>query len=207
MESKQPRQIEIFYSYACRDTYEVFEWLRRAQSEGVALDITWRPYAIQMGDDAGYWRRPWSEASSELRGFIVAEAVRRQSQEAFHRFHAALEAAVHEELLELAEEAVLLGAVENADVDVAPIRTAFEAPAEYARTAERSHQRAEAEYDIFGTPTLVFPNDQTLHVELDAIPPVEEARALFDHVAALAVKQPYVSRLERTTPAPERVST
>lgn len=28
--NEQPVTLEIFYSYACRDTYEVFEWLRRA---------------------------------------------------------------------------------------------------------------------------------------------------------------------------------
>lgn len=203
----QPRHIEIFYSYACRDTYEVFEWLRRARVEGLELDITWRPYAIQMGDDADYWRRPWEEASSELRGFIAAEAVRRHTpsaDDAFQRYHEALEAAVHEELLELAEEAVLLGAAENANVDTAPIRAAFESPAEYARAAERSHARAEAEYNVFGTPTLVFPNGQALHIELDAIPSADDARTLFDHVAALAVEQLYVGRLERTTPVPER---
>lgn len=183
-----------------------FLYERRAQPDGLDLDITWRPYAIQMGDDADYWRRSWGEASSELRGFIAAEAARRQGPDAFRRYHDALEAAVHEELLELAEEAVLLGAAENANVDTVPIRAVFESAAEYARAAERSHVRAEAEYGVFGTPTLVFLNGQALHVELEAIPPAEDARALFEHVAALATDEPYVGRLERTTPAPERVS-
>jgi len=51
-------QLDVFFSYACRDSYLVFAWLKQVEQAGVAFDVSWRPFAIQMGDDPGYWRTP-----------------------------------------------------------------------------------------------------------------------------------------------------
>lgn len=202
----QPMHLEVFYSYACRDTYAVFKWLRRVQASGVPLDITWRPFAIQQDDPHADWARPWADANSELRGFMAAEAARQQGAPAFRRFHDALEAAVHAEFLELGDEETLIGAAEQAELDVERFRSALQAPADLARAAQRSHARAEEAFGVFGTPTLVFPNGQAIHVELAAIPAARDARVLFEAVTALAIEQPYVGQLKRTTPLPARLA-
>ncbi len=80
-------QMEIYYSYACRDSYLVYAWLKRVEKSRQSLDIHWRPFAIQMDEPNAYWTQPWESANSELRGFIAAEAAKRQGSESFSRFH------------------------------------------------------------------------------------------------------------------------
>lgn len=197
--TNQTTQLELFFSYACRDTYEVFAWLRQVQAQGIGLNITWSPFAIQIENPLETWERPWPEANSELRGFMAAEAARRQGEAAFRRFHNALEAAVHEQLLELGEEETLAGAARQANLDMARFQADLRDPA-MAQLAQRSHRRAVEQFNVFGTPTLVFSNGQALHLELAEIPPKAEAAAMFQSVVALAVEQPYLAQLKRTTP-------
>lgn len=111
-------QLDIYYSYACRDSYLVFAWLKEVKKSGQPLEINWHPFAIQMDDLDQYWKRPWKLANSELRGFIAAEAARRQGSEAFLRFHDALEGAVHEQFLELGEETTLIAVTQQAGLDM-----------------------------------------------------------------------------------------
>ena len=84
-------QLDIYYSYACRDSYLVFAWLKEVKKSGQSLEMNWHPFAIQLDDPDQYWKRPWKFANSELRGFIAAEAARRQGSESFSRFHDALD--------------------------------------------------------------------------------------------------------------------
>jgi hypothetical protein len=106
-------RIDIYYSYACRESYLVYAWLKRVEQSGQPLDIHWRPLAIQMDDPNTYWKQPWATANSELRGFIAAEAARRQGSKSFSRFHDALEQAVHEQYLELGDETTLVSAAQQ----------------------------------------------------------------------------------------------
>jgi predicted DsbA family dithiol-disulfide isomerase len=111
-------EMNIYYSYACRDSYLVYDWLKLVEQSGQALEINWYPYAIQMDDSNEYWNRPWTTANSELRAFIAAEAARRQGNEAFLRFHDALEGAVHVHLLELGEKSTLNSVALQAGLDM-----------------------------------------------------------------------------------------
>lgn len=189
-------RIDIHYSYACRDSYLVFAWLRRVQQSGMLLDLNWHPFAIQMEDAAEYWQQPWETANSELRGFIAAEAARQQGPEAFLRFHAALERAVHEQLLELGDEATLIGAAQQAGLAVDRFQWAWHDPA-LARIAQHSHKQAVECRAVFGTPTLVFANGHAFQLELTEIPPETGALATFRAIESLAVEHPYMSQLKR----------
>ncbi|GAB4580547.1 MAG: hypothetical protein Fur0022_32890 [Anaerolineales bacterium] len=39
--------IQIFCSYACRDTYLAFAWLKEIQHQGISLELAWKPFALQ----------------------------------------------------------------------------------------------------------------------------------------------------------------
>jgi len=130
---------------------------------------------------------------------MAAEAARRQGETAFRRFHDALEASVHEQLLELGDEETLVGAARQANLDIERFQADQQNPA-MAQLAQRSHRRAVEQFNVFGTPTLVFSNGQALHLELAEIPPKDEAVAMFQSVVALAVEHPYLAQLKRTTP-------
>lgn len=173
-------QIDIYYSYACRESYLVYTWLNAVKKNGQPLDITWRPFAIQMDDPNEYWNQPWSTANSELRGFIAAEAARRQGAEAFLSFHEALEGAVHEQFLELGEESTLIAVTEQAGLE------------------KHSHMQAVEQWKVFGTPTLVLDNKHSIHLELKESPAEVDALETFQAFETLASRLPYSRQLRLT---------
>jgi len=190
-------QIDIYYSYACRDSYLVYAWLKLVQKRGQALDINWRPFAIQMDDPNEYWDQPWKTANSELRGFIAAEVARRQGNEAFLHFHDALELAVHEQLLELGEESTLIVVTQQVGLDVERFQADWHNP-QLAQAAQHSHLQAVERWNISGTPTLVFPNGNSFHLELSKIPLEVDALETFQAVEMLTITHPYISQIRRT---------
>lgn len=198
LKSSSTINLRIFYSYACRDTYLLFRLLREVQEQGQAVNIVWSPFAIQMDGDPDYWIRPWEQARSELRGFIAASAARQQGKKAFLAFHAALEVAVHEQLLELGDERTLLDTASLAGLDMDFFASAFRDP-ELARSVYESHQQAAQQYGIFGTPTIVFSNNQAIHLELVEDIPARRSLSLFRDIVDLGNVHPYLSKLERVT--------
>ena len=190
-------QLDIYYSYACRDSYLVFAWLKEVKKSGQPLEINWHPFAIQMDDLDQYWKRPWKLANSELRGFIAAEAARRQGNEAFLRFHDALEDAVHEQLLELGEESTLIAVTQQAGLDMDRFQADWHDP-QLTRAIQHSHIQGGEKFNISGTPTLVFPNGRSFHLELSEIPPAADTLEAFQVFETMALRLPYIKQLKRT---------
>jgi predicted DsbA family dithiol-disulfide isomerase len=153
-----------------------------------------------MDDDAGYWEHTWKDTSSELRGFIAAAAARQQGETAFRSFHDSLETAVHEQLLELGDESTLIGVAEQAGLDLMRFKSGWRDPA-LALEARRSHENANREHGIFGTPTILFPDEQAIHTELVEDIPIDRALKVFHHITSLGYEHPYISKLERITKA------
>ena len=162
-------KLDVFYSYACRDSYLAYAWLKRLQNNGQALTVEWHPFAIQMDDPVGYWEQSWAAANSEFRGFVAAEVARQQGYDVFLRFHDALEIAVHEQFLELREESTLLGAAQRTGLDIRQFQRGWHDPRLVSRVRE-SHLQAVEQFSVFGTPTIVLPNGSAYHVELGNVP-------------------------------------
>jgi len=191
-------QLDIYYSYACRDSYLVYAWLKLVKENGQSLYIHWHPFAIQM-DDPEDWEQPWETANSELRGFIVAEAARRQGREAFLRFHDALEQAVHEQLLELKDESTLIGAAQQAGLDIERFQEEWHDP-RLAKNAHQRHLQAVERWNVDGTPTIIFPNGRSYHIELNEIPAKEDSLETFRAIETLTISHPYIGQLKATYP-------
>lgn len=190
-------QMDIYYSYACRDSYLVFAWLKLVEKSGQAININWYAFAIQMDDSNEYWNHPWSTANSELRGFIAGEAARRQGHDSFYRFHNALEQAVHDELLELGDEATLIHAGQQAGLDMNRFVADWQ-DIQLAQTAQDSHIQGMEKFNISGTPTLVFPNGLSFHLELSKIPLQAHALETFNAITMLTSAHPYIKQLRQT---------
>jgi predicted DsbA family dithiol-disulfide isomerase len=190
-------QMDIYYSYACRDSYLVHAWLKLIQERGISLHINWRPFAIQMDKPSEYWNQSWKTANSELRGFIAAEAARRQGNEAFLRFHNALEGAVHEQLLELGEESTLIAVTQQAGLDMDRFQADWHDP-QLTQAVQHSHIQGGEKLNISGTPTLVFPNGRSFHLELSEVPPVADALETFQVFETMALRLPFIKQLKRT---------
>lgn len=190
-------QIEVFYSYACHDTYKVFKWLQHLEEQGEALELTWSPFAVEIASEQE-WQQPWETARSELRGFMAAEAARQQGAEAFRRFHQQLEQAVHETYLELGDESTLINAAVQAGLDMEQFQAVLRSDS-LARAAQQSHQRGVKDFNVFDTPTLVFCGSHSVYLELDQLIADNNTLSLFQMVKAFALEQLQVVQLKRTT--------
>ncbi|MEZ4666455.1 MAG: DsbA family protein [Anaerolineae bacterium] len=188
-------EIDIFFSYACRDTYKVFKWLHHLENLGEKLNLVWHPYGVEI-ESEHQWQQNWETARSELRGFIAAEAAREQGNDAFRRFHRFLEEAVHEQYFELGDEAVLIRVADRAQLDLAQFRADIQSPS-LAKAAYLSHQRGVTEFKIFGTPMLILDGHAPLYLEFMDVPQQSRARGLFQSIRALAVEQLDVIQLKR----------
>lgn len=189
-------RIEVFFSYACRDTYKIFKWLQHLEEQGEALELRWGPFAVEIESEQD-WQQPWETARSELRGFMAAEAARQQGPEAFRRFHQQLEQAVHETYLELGDESTLINAAVQAGLDMEQFQAVLRSDA-LARAAQHSHQRGVHQFKIFGTPTLVFCGSHSVYLEPGQPIADNNTLSLFQMVKAFALEQPQVVQLKRT---------
>ncbi len=192
-------RIEVFFSYACRDTYKVFKWLQHLEEQGEALELRWSPFAVEIESEQE-WQQPWETARSELRGFMAAEAARQQGVEALRRFHQQLEQAVHETYLELGDENTLINAAVQARLDMEQFHAVLRSDA-LAQAAQQSHHRGAKEFNVFGTPTLVFCGSHSVYLELGQLIGDNNTLSLFQMVKAFALEQPQVVQLKRTTPS------
>ena len=59
--------MDIYYSYACRESYLVYAWLRRVQQTGKVLNLYWCPFAIQIDNPIDYWKRSWDGPTDLLK--------------------------------------------------------------------------------------------------------------------------------------------
>jgi hypothetical protein len=165
---------------------------KQAQSERlvVVIDINWHPLAIQTDD----WMRSWAEANSELRGFMAAGAAALQGRDAFLRLHDALELAVHEQLLELGDEMTLLGAAQLAGLDADRFQKDWRDPL-LIRAVQQSHRLAVEKWNVSGTPTIVFNDKHSIHLEFSRTPPQAAALETFRAIETLTVSHPYIAQL------------
>ncbi|MBL8090176.1 MAG: DsbA family protein [Anaerolineales bacterium] len=190
-------QLDIYYSYACRESYLVFEWLNRVKENGYPLNINWHPFAIQIDAPNHYWNRTWDTANSELRGFIAAESAKQQGREYFSLFHKYLEMAVHEQFLELGDEATLMNVAQKAKLDLSRFQSDVY-NSQLIKNIHNSHLLGIKKWNIFGTPTLIFENGHSFHLELNEIPLVIDALKTFQAVEVLVNKQIYIKQLKKT---------
>jgi len=104
---------------------------------------------------------------------------------------------VHEQLLELGEESTLIVVTQQAGLDVDRFEADWHNP-QLAQAAQHSHMQAMERWNISGTPTLVFPNGNSFHLELSKIPLEADALETFQAVEMLTTTHPYISQLRRT---------
>jgi hypothetical protein len=100
-------------------------------------------------------------------------------------------------LLELWDESALIGAAKQAGLDLDHFQSDWHDP-KLAQLAERSHIQAVERLNVSGTPTLVFPNGYSFHLELNAVPVDVGILETFRAVETLTITHPYVRQLTQT---------
>ena len=131
-------------------------------------------------------------------GFMAASAAATQRKAAFRQFHEALMRRVHEEHRELGDEQTLLAAAATASLDVERFQKDWHNH-HLGSQALTSHREGREMYRVFGTPTLLFPDGQALHLELDEVPVLAQAVMLWQTILTVAQSQQVIRQIKRTT--------
>ena len=181
-------------------------WLDRVRKVyGDSPDITWKNFQLEQvnskeGPEWKVWEQPNERQARSLVAARAGEAARRQGKEAFERFHLALLRARHggRGRIPLNEEEPITRVAEESGLDVAQLKEDMKDPSLLENIA-RDHTDAVDNHGVFGTPTFMFENGNTVYLKT-FIPPEEDSIAFFEHFVALMSDRPYWGELKRPQP-------
>lgn len=180
-------------------------WLRSVQELlGDRLHITWRSFSLEQANRSNREREPdwriWDQAddypSRGLWAFRAAEAARKQGSAAYDRYRMALLRARHVEGRDIADRKVLCDVAGEEGLDLERFQADL-ADRALLRRIGSDHGRAVEEFDVFGTPSLVFGAGQVAYVKMLPPPPAEEALAVFNAIRTLVADSPTVLEVKR----------
>ena len=165
------------------------------------LTVNWRYFSLeqvnsQEDPEWKLWEQPEDYASRGRNAFRAAEAARQQGQDEFRLFHMALLKARHEDSRDIADTAVLVEVAESAGLDAQQFRRDLADRGTLARLAE-DHTFAAERLGVFGTPTLVFPEEQAVFLKIAPPPSAEDAVAVFTEVRQIAEGRGEIREIKR----------
>ena len=181
-------------------------WLDRVKSESeYEFDVTWKSFQLQQVNnkeaaDWKVWELPDHHEARSMVAAMAGEAALRQGKDAHERFHLALLTARHgqEERVALNEDDAIADIAEQAGLDVARFRDDLKDRSLVQKVAD-DHAEATEQHGVFGTPTFVFDNGNSVYLK-SFIPPKEDAAAFFEHFVGLMRNMPFVGEMKRPQP-------
>ena len=181
-------------------------WLDRVKkASGQDLEINWRNFSLEQvnskeGPDWKVWEQPDEHQARTLLASMAAEAARRQSQDAFDKFHLALLTARHgaKERIPLNEEDALAKVAEEAGLDVGQFREDLK-DRELLQIVARDHTEAVEQHGVFGTPTFLWEDGSAVYLKT-FIPPEEDSVEFFEHFVGMMSGRSYVGEVKRPQP-------
>ncbi len=122
-------------------------------------------------------------------------AARRQGKAAFDSFHIALLKARHEQRKDIADMGTLTQVAESVNLEMTQFQKDCSDRKLLAKLAE-DHTFAVEVLGIFGTPTLVFPENQAVFLKMS--PPLpEDSLSVFNEVRTLAERRQHIQEIKR----------
>ena len=168
---------------------------------GPQLKIDWKYFSLEQvnnkeGPDWKLWEQPDDYPSRGRNAFHAAEAARIQGEAAFDAFHFALLKARHEEKRDIADMATLHQVAESVGLEMDRFQKDLDDRQLLDRLAE-NHTFAVETLGVFGTPTLVFPEQQVIFLKMSPPPSPEEAVDVFKDVRRMAENRHQIKEIKR----------
>ena len=167
---------------------------------GSKLTINWRYFSLEQANSQQepewkIWEQPEDYPSRGLSAFRAAEAARRQGKSSFDSFHIALIKAKHEQRKDIADMGTLNQIAEIVNLEMAQFQKDCSGHKLLAKLAE-GHTFAVEVLGIFGTPTLVFPENRAVFLKMS--PPLpEDSLSVFNEVHNLAERRQNIQEIKR----------
>ena len=164
------------------------------------ITINWKYFSLeqvnsQQGPEWKIWEQSEDYPSRGLLAFSAAESARRQSEATFDSFHMALLKARHEQRKDIASIDTLIEIAEGVGLEMPRFRKDIRDPKLLARLA-KDHTYAVDTLGVFGTPTLVFPEEQAVFLKM-TVPPPEECLSIFNELRNLVERRQYIREVKR----------
>lgn len=184
--------IEVFFDYTCGFSNRARRWLDALED----LPVRWRPFSLleqnRREDGPPVFERAEHAENVSLIALAVHEAVRAAGGDV-DGYRRAMFTAWHDQPGRLATADIV-------DLGRSAGLTRFDHDRAFSALAAE-HAAAEA-LGVFGTPTLIFDDDQAIFVKLDTVPD-DRARgeSVWSQVRALSTGAPELREWHRATPA------
>lgn len=196
--------VDVYFDYACPFAWAAQLWLDDVKEElGDKLGVTWRIFPLEQANASDpefrLWEQPNDGKSSTLRSFQGFHAAKQQGDEAFKKFHAALFRKRHVDGRNLAGQAVLESAAEDAGLDMDQFRTDLKSD-DVFKQIEDDFSHSRDELSVFGTPTIMFENNEGAYLKLNyADMPSDPVEFFYDFVGTVR-DRPSVIEIKRPQP-------
>ena len=193
--------LDIYFDYLWPYVYNAAVWLQKVKEDiGSELTIIWKYFSLeqvnsQQKPEWKIWEQSEDYPSRGLRAFWAAEAARRQSEVAFNSFHMALLKARHEQRRDIADIDTLIEVAESVSLEIPKFRKDLSDRQLLTKLAE-DHAYAVNALGVFGTPTLVFPEEQAVFLKM-AVPPPEECLSIFNELCNLVERRQFIWEVKR----------
>ncbi len=171
------------------------------EDPGISLTINWRYFSLeQVNSNEGTEWKIWEQSddynANGLLAFRAAEAARRQGEEVFCKFHYALYEARHKKYRNIADISRVTEVAESAGLDMFRFKKDIR-DARILDTLAEDHTYAAGTLKIFGTPTLVFPENQAVYLKMTSVPSNEESLLIFTEIRNIAEKRRIILEIKR----------
>ena len=131
-----------------------------------------------------------------MRAFWAAEAARQQGEIIFHSFHIALLKAKHEQQRDIVDTNTLMEVANNTGLEMKQFKNDLSNRRLLMKLA-KDHTFAVEKLGVFGTPTLIFPERQTIFLKMSPPPLPKECLPIFSELFNLACNRRIIREIKR----------
>lgn len=194
-------KIDVYFDYTCPYAWASQRWLDAVQDEvGDRLQITWRYFPLEQvnAKDPGFelWELPNDGTNASLRSYQAANAALNQGPDKFRAFHAGLFNRRHADGRMLGGQAVLDRTAQEAGLDMDQFHRDLESDEVFAKVRE-DYIYGRQELGVFGTPTIVFENNEGAYLKLNYRELPEDPVPFWHDFVATVRDRPRVIEIKR----------
>ena len=196
----------IYYDYSWPFVYNATVWLQEVKNiKNDQLIFEWRHFQLEEAkmEDSSIFEIESKDLSKtrSLLSAVCAESAKLQGQNLFERFHYAVLNARNNmsprfplnDFNKFLDLAVDVGLDRNKFIDD------FNNP-QLIINVKKDHQEGVKKYGVFGTPTLVFDNEQAVFIKTFIPKDKDDYIIFFEYIVKIFRDMPFIGELKRPQP-------
>ncbi len=199
--ANETQKIDVYFDYTCPWAWGGQVWLHQVKQElGDTLQINWRFFPLEQvnAKDPAFklWEQPNDGTNSSLRSYQAAHAAKKQGNDAFDKFHAALFLKRHEDGRNLGKQDVLEATATEAGLDLETFRNDLQSDEVFA-TVKDDFTTGKGDLGVFGTPTIVFENGEGAYLKVNFRSLPKNPVTFWDEFVAIVRDRPEAIEIKR----------